>query len=66
LKVAGLVLGDIVLTADEIKGLTREYLYSASPERRGVDFAQWISDRRVASELGKRYSSELARHFDRP
>jgi NADH dehydrogenase len=65
LKVAGLMLGDVVLTADEIKGLTREYLYSASPCRRGVDFAEWLSEGRVASELGRRYASELARHFDR-
>jgi uncharacterized protein YbjT (DUF2867 family) len=65
LKVAGRMLGDVVLTDDEIRGLTREYLYSASPHRRGVDFAEWLGDRRVASELGKYYASELARHFDR-
>jgi len=65
LKVAGLMLGDVVLTDDEIRGLTREYLDSAAPHRRGVDFAEWLGDRRVASELGKYYASELARHFDR-
>ncbi len=63
LKVAGALLDDVVLTRDEIEGLTREYLYVPNPIRRGADFAEWVSDPRVASTLGRQYASELRRHF---
>jgi uncharacterized protein YbjT (DUF2867 family) len=63
LRVAGALLRDVVLTSDEVKGLTREYLYSESPLRRGADFAEWLAQPVVSSTLGRRYESELARHF---
>jgi uncharacterized protein YbjT (DUF2867 family) len=63
LKVAGALLGDVVLTRDEVKGLTREYLCAAQPLRRGASFDAWLADPAVASMLGRRYESELARHF---
>jgi uncharacterized protein YbjT (DUF2867 family) len=63
LKVAGAALRDVVLTGDEVKGLTREYLCSANPLRRGADFSAWLAQREVAGTLGVRYESELARHF---
>jgi NADH dehydrogenase len=63
LKVAGLLLGDVVLTADEIAGLTQEYLCADRPLRRGADFDEWLNEPRVAVMLGRRYASELARHF---
>jgi len=63
LKIAGIFLRDVVLTTDEIRGLTREYLYSARPLRRGVDFEAWLAQPAVAANLGRRYESELARHF---
>jgi NADH dehydrogenase len=65
LKVAGVVLGDVVLTSDEVKGLTRGYLCAAEPLRRGADFSDWLADADVAAMLGTRYESELARHFRR-
>jgi uncharacterized protein YbjT (DUF2867 family) len=65
LKAAGLVLGDVVLTADEIEGLRREYLCEPSPVRVGVDLADWLANPVVRSTLGRHYVSELARHFDR-
>ncbi len=63
LSVAGMFLRDIVLTRDEVKGLTREYLYADRPLRRGAGFAEWLARDDVASTLGRRYESELARHF---
>ena len=63
LAVAGALLRDVVLTSDEVKGLTREYLYAESPLRRGADFAEWLARPEVSSMLGRRYESELARHF---
>jgi uncharacterized protein YbjT (DUF2867 family) len=66
LRIAGALLRDVVLTADEVKGLTREYLYSTDPVRRGQDFAEWLAAPAVAAALGARYESELARHFRPP
>jgi hypothetical protein len=63
LRAAGWLLRDVVLTADEVRGLTREYLYSQGPLRRGEDIAEWLARPEVPSALGRRYESELARHF---
>ena len=63
LKIAGLFLRDVVLTKDEIKGLTEEYLCAQAPLRRGDDFDTWLAQPGVAVALGRRYASELARHF---
>jgi NADH dehydrogenase len=63
LKVAGTFLGDVVLTADEIAGLTNEYLYADQPLRRGADVGEWLATAPVRAQLGRIYSSELARHF---
>ncbi len=63
LRIAGLLLRDIVLTSDEVSGLTREYLFSESPLRSGMDFPEWLKKEGVASTLGRQYASELARHF---
>ena len=63
LKIAGLALRDVVLTGDEIKGLTREYLYDERPLRRGIDFDAWLAQPGIAPALGRSYASELARHF---
>jgi len=63
LRIAGVFLRDVVLTPDEIKGLTREYLCADRPVRRGADFDAWLALPAVAASLGRRYASELARHF---
>jgi len=63
LRIAGVFLRDVVLTPDEIKGLTREYLCADRPLRRGADFDEWLALPAVAASLGRRYASELARHF---
>jgi NADH dehydrogenase len=63
LGAAGLFLRDVVLTADEVRGLTREYLCAPNPIRRGADFSQWLAAPGVPAALGARYQSELARHF---
>jgi hypothetical protein len=57
------MLGDVVLTREEIKGLTEEYLYAEKPLRRGIDFGEWLTTPSNASTLGRVYASEVARHF---
>ena len=63
LGVAGLFLRDVVLTRDEIKGLTREFLYVEQPVRRGPSLSEWLAREDIRATLGRRYESELARHF---
>jgi len=63
LTVTGTLLRDVILTADEIKGLTQEYLYSEQPLRRGADFDSWLKSGSIASTIGRTYASELGRHF---
>jgi NADH dehydrogenase len=63
LGVAGVFLRDVVLTSDEVKGLTREYLYVDQAVRRGPSLGEWLARQDVRATLGRRYESELARHF---
>ena len=63
LRAAGALVGDVVLTSDEIEGLTREYLHADAPLRRGDDFRDWLGRAGASDALGRRYASELERHF---
>ncbi len=63
LRVAGAMLRDVVLTADEVRGVTGEYLRSIDPMRRGAEFSEWLAAPGVAPALGLRYESEIARNF---
>ena len=62
-KMLGMALGDIVLTKDEIKGLSRSLLVSRSktlspcPTR----LSEWLDQH--AHNLGREYASEIARHY---
>lgn len=57
----GFVVRDVVLTPDEIRGLTAGLLVSHQPPLGQVSFLEWL--RENASELGRSYASELDRHF---
>jgi NADH dehydrogenase len=60
-RVLGLVLGDVVLTADEIKGLTAGLLVSRHEPLGHVAFTNWLNEH--SSSLGQVYANELKRHF---
>jgi NADH dehydrogenase len=62
LWVAGVLLRDVVLTSDEVKGLTREYLCEDRPLRVGPDVAEWLAQPSTRATLGRQYASELSRH----
>ena len=56
-----LVIRDVVLTTDEIRGLTAGLLVSHQPALGRISFRSWLDE--VAPTLGRRYLNELDRHF---
>jgi hypothetical protein len=59
----GLATRDVLLTADELAGLRADLLVSAVPPTAPTSFREWVAAH--ANALGRRYSSELTRHFRR-
>lgn len=55
----GKLLGDVVITRDEIEGLMRGLLHVESPPTGTTRLTEWAA--RSAPTLGRRYASELAR-----
>jgi uncharacterized protein YbjT (DUF2867 family) len=59
----GKLLGDVLITRDEITGLMQDLLYTNSPPIGSTRLTQWASEH--ASVLGLRYQSELNRRLHR-
>ncbi len=59
--IAGRLLGDVVLTRDEIAGLMADLLVSDQKPTCTARFTDWLRSR--ADSLGVCYVSELARHY---
>jgi uncharacterized protein YbjT (DUF2867 family) len=59
----GALTGDVVLTAEEVDGLTRGLLVSREPARGRRSFRQWLDGQ--AGSIGREYRNEVRRHFDR-
>jgi nucleoside-diphosphate-sugar epimerase len=57
----GRLVSDVVLTRDEISGLTAGLLVSHEPPLGEVIFSEWLSDH--ADTIGRHYANELQRHF---
>jgi NADH dehydrogenase len=60
----GLLVGDVVLTGDEIKGLTSGLLVSHQSPLGQIRFSNWLAD--THSSVGRSYANELDRHFALP
>ncbi len=60
-RALGLVVGDVVLTADEIRGLTDGLLVSGQPALGRISFLEWLNE--TGPALGRVYLNELERHF---
>lgn len=58
-SILGRVVGDVVLTREEIGGLMANLLVSDKPPTAPTRFSEWLA--RHAPALGLRYSSELAK-----
>lgn len=61
-RVLQVVVGDVVLTADEVAGLTSNLLVSSGPATGKTRFSDWLGQN--AAELGTAWASELERHFE--
>jgi uncharacterized protein YbjT (DUF2867 family) len=60
-RVAGVFLRDVVSTRDELDVLVAGLLASHEPPKGTERFGDWLRD--AAPTLGRRYASDLARHF---
>ena len=57
----GLIVRDVILTDEELKGLMSNLLTSRQQPNGATKFSQWIKEN--SSIVGRSYSSELDRHF---
>ncbi len=62
-RLVGAVVGDVVLTREEIRGLMDGLLCTSSPPAGHTKLSEWAHDH--AGGLGVRYASELARRRNR-
>jgi uncharacterized protein YbjT (DUF2867 family) len=62
-RLVGAVVGDVVVTREEVAGLMQNLLVTSSPPAGQTALSQWILEHRES--LGRRYSSELARRRNR-
>jgi uncharacterized protein YbjT (DUF2867 family) len=60
-RVVGAIVGDVVLTPDEIAGLTANLLVSRGPPTAPTRFSEWLAA--SAEGLGVEWASELGRHY---
>jgi NADH dehydrogenase len=60
-RLLGLLVRDVVLTPDEIRGLTAGLLVSHQPPRGEIAFSEWLTEH--ARSLGRSYANELQRHY---
>lgn len=61
--IIGRVVGDVVLTADEVRGLMAGLLVSRDPPRGKTRLTEWL--RLNAGAVGVNYASELEKHYSR-
>jgi uncharacterized protein YbjT (DUF2867 family) len=63
IKLLGALVGDVVLTREEIRALMAGLLRSCGAPTARTRLSEWVV--RQAPELGRQYASELARHYRR-
>jgi len=61
LRVAGMALGDVVLTVEELLGLKQERLVSHAPPLGRESVEEWLLAN--GATLGRTYANDLVRHF---
>jgi nucleoside-diphosphate-sugar epimerase len=63
-RALGLLVHDVVLTPEEIGGLTAGLLISHDPPLGRIAFSDWLAEH--SSSIGSSYANELQRHFVMP
>jgi len=61
--IIGKMVGDMMITREEIEGLMEDLLYTSSPPAGETKLTDWAKAH--ANNLGRHYASELARRHDR-
>jgi uncharacterized protein YbjT (DUF2867 family) len=61
LRCVGPMVGDVILTREEIEGLMAELLVSKQPATGQTRFSEWLA--KNGTILGTRYASEVERHY---
>ena len=61
--IMGMLVGDVMITRDEIEGLMADLLYTPSPPAGQTRLTTWAAEH--AETLGQHYASELARRKNR-
>ncbi|HEY5118306.1 MAG TPA: NAD-dependent epimerase/dehydratase family protein [Anaerolineales bacterium] len=61
-RVIGRALGDVLLTADELRGLMQGLLTSRQTPIGKIVFSEWLQANR--EKIGKSYASEIKRHYE--
>jgi NADH dehydrogenase len=62
-RLLGLLVRDVIITREEIRGLMEERLYVDGSPLGSTKLTDWIAEHR--QNLGRRYTSEMARRIDR-
>lgn len=62
-SIIGRLVGDVLITQDEVEGLMADLLYTDSPPAGETKLTDWA--REHSAELGQNYASELARRRNR-
>jgi uncharacterized protein YbjT (DUF2867 family) len=62
-RVAGRLVGDMLLTRDELDDLVRDILVSHEPPRGTTRLTDWLRLHR--NDVGRHYASEIDRHYPR-
>jgi NADH dehydrogenase len=60
-RIAGWLVGDVVLTWEEYQGLMADLLAPEGPPTGETCLSQWLAANR--EHVGRRYASEIARHY---
>jgi NADH dehydrogenase len=62
-RAIGAAVHDVLLTSDEVAGLTAGLLHVDGPPTGETRLSEWLAQN--AGKVGKRYASEIARHYRR-
>lgn len=62
-RVLGWIVGDVINTRDEVRGLMQERLHVDAPPLGTTKLSEWV--RASHATIGRRYASELQRRLDR-